>query len=310
MSSIAPTMNPTESPAKRAPTRTWGMFPTTQPTTFPTSILSINPTYNPTIKPVIHPTTEPTSVVPTQMMIRTNHPSFALLYITTIKPVIHPTTEPTSVVPTQMMIRTNHPSFALLYITTTRAQYIASTIEVTNPVGEEQEETEYEFVEIMIFASAISLCFCMISFFAYLTFKRKEHERQKKRETSPRYHRVDAYERTNVLNDENPSELELFKSPNHDQEIANVMDNVHVDYESDNSGNTDFYNSYGESYDIKNTFKNHLASDNNNKSLFSSVLQSFKFDDVDWKTQIFGCEECDQECDDPIAGCMQLKRLV
>eukprot|EP01083_Nonionella_stella_P026429 72755_1 len=36
-----------------------------------------------------------------------------------------------------------------------------------------------------------------------------------------------------------------------------------------------------------------------------------QYDDLD--LSIFGCvdgQECDQECDDPIAGCMQLKRLV
>eukprot|EP01083_Nonionella_stella_P265842 900010_1 len=201
--SETPTTNPSETPTTthaptqsrvtRSPTRTGETYPpTTQPTTLPTSI----PTMNPTIEPTLNPTNKPT-----------------------VDPTTKPTTAPSAQEKTEQ----------LYYMTTTR--YIRNTIEVTDLLRSQEEEEgeeetadrdEYEYVEITIFATVISLCFCtVISFLAYLTFKRKVREMQKKRKSSPKYH----MELNGADMDQMPSKLELngdSKSSNHGEKGEQV----------------------------------------------------------------------------------------
>eukprot|EP01083_Nonionella_stella_P097224 273257_1 len=184
--SETPTTNPSETPTTtHAPTRTGETYP---PTTHPTTLPTIEPTLNPTNKPTVDPTTKPT-------------------------------TAPSAQEKTEQ-----------LYATTTR--YIRDTIEVTDLLRSQEEEEgeeetadrdEYEYVEITIFATVISLCFCtVISFLAYLTFKRKVREMQKKRKSSPKYH----MELNGADMDQMPSKLEL----NGDSKSSNHGENANRNY--------------------------------------------------------------------------------
>eukprot|EP01083_Nonionella_stella_P026431 72757_1 len=63
--------------------------------------------------------------------------------------------------------------------------------------------------------------------------------------------------------------------------------------------------------EAKTTQHNSPRQNNDGKQSMRTQPTKKLYDDID--LSIFGCEEtreCDQQCDDPIAGCMQLKRLV